>query len=595
MRLHHRTIALLGALALALPAVLVASPAHAAELVESEPNDNTSVADALPLATTIRGSSWSDRWTYDRDYFETTIPKDSRLTLQMVFPSGLVGGAYEVTLYDGSGGRRGSWELEGTDSAGAWGRAQAIFVPAGKVRVLVEAQSTDAVWGKEYTLRLDATPGFVETEGNDNSSVADALPLATVIRGSTYGTQWYDRDYYVTNIPKDSRVTPTLTFPSGLVGGAYDVTLYDSSGRARGSWALEGSDSAGAWRSAQAIFVPAGPVTMLVEAQNTDAVWGKEYALRLDATPGFVETESNDNSSVADVLPLGTTVLGSVYGTSWYDRDYTVTRLASATRVRVGLTFPTGLAGAAYTVSVYDDSQRLVWSKALTGADASGAWASRAIVPATSGNLYVLVEAKDSDAVWGKEYRLRLDPVVTAARPRVSGAAKVGKRLTAVPGTWTSGARLTYQWFRSGKAITGATARTYVVRPSDAGRPLTVRVAGSRSGYLPASSTSAKVTVARLTPKVTASKVTVKSGATARLSVSVATSATSRPTGTVTVKVAGKTVRVTVSAKAKGKVRVTLPKISKRGTHKVTVTFSPSGSTKVSTTARTVTTTVRVR
>ena len=197
--------------------------------------------------------------------------------------------------------------------------------------------------------------------------------------------------------------------------------------------------------------------------------------------------------------------------------------------------------------------------------------------------------------MWGKEYRLRIDPVVTAARPRVSGSAKVGKRLSAVPGTWTSGARLSYQWLRSGKTITGATARTYVVRPTDAGLPLTVRVAGSRSGYLPASSTSAKVTVARLTPKVTASKATVKSGATARLSVSVATSATARPTGTVTVKVAGKTVRVKVSAKAKGKVKVLLPKITKRGTYKVTVTFSPSGSTKVSTKARTVTTTVRVR
>lgn len=595
MRLRHRTIALLGALALALPAVLVASPAQAADLVESEPNDNSSVPDALPLATTIRASSSSDRLTYDRDYFVTTIPKDSRLTLTLLFPSGLAGGAYDVMLYDGSGRLRGSWALEGTDSAGAWGRANAIFVPAGKVMVLVEARQDDVVWGKEYTLRLDATPGFVETETNDNWSVPDTLPLATVIRGSAYATQPYDRDYYVTNVPEDSRVTPTLTFPSGLVGGAYDVTLYDDSGHVRGSWALEGSDSAGAWRDAQAIFVPAGTVTVLVEARSSDAVWGKEYALRLDAVPGFVETEANDSMWSADTLPLGTTVLGSSYATMRYDRDYTVTRLASATSVRVGLTFPTGLAGAAYTVSVYDDSGRLVWSKALTGADASGAWASRAIVLAAAGNLYVNVEAKDSDPVWGKEYRLRLDPVVTAARPRISGSAKVGKRLTAVPGRWTSGATLTFQWFRSGKAIKGATARTYVVRSADAGRSLTVRVAGSRTGYLPASSTSAKATVAKLTPKVKASKVTVERSARARLSVSVTTSATSRPTGTLTVKVAGKTVRVKVSAKSKGKVRVTLPKITKRGTYKVRVTFSPSGSTKVSTKARTVTTTVRVR
>ena len=167
--------------------------------------------------------------------------------------------------------------------------------------------------------------------------------------------------------------------------------------------------------------------------------------------------------------------------------------------------------------------------------------------------------------------------------------------LTAVPGAWTSGATLRYQWFRSGKAITGATARTYKVTKADAGRRVAVRVTGSKPGFASAVQYSAARAVPQYTARVKASKVTVKRSARARLSVSVATSATARPMGTVTVKVAGKTVRVKVSAKAKGKVKVLLPKISKRGTYKAKVTFSPSGSTKVSTKARTVTTTVRVR
>lgn len=84
--------------------------------------------------------------------------------------------------------------------------------------------------------------------------------------------------------------------------------------------------------------------------------------------------------------------------------------------------------------------------------------------------------------------------------PAISGAPRIGAVLTAKPGAWKpSPVTLTYQWYRSGIAIPGATRSTYTVTRSDAGAKLTVRVTGRKSGYASASRTSATTsTVPRL-------------------------------------------------------------------------------------------------
>ncbi|NKX50236.1 hypothetical protein HER39_06570, partial [Arthrobacter deserti] len=59
----------------------------------------------------------------------------------------------------------------------------------------------------------------------------------------------------------------------------------------------------------------------------------------------------------------------------------------------------------------------------------------------------------------------------------------VGRTLTARAGSWPSGTALKYQWYRSGKAIKGATHRTYRVAAADRGLRLKVRVTGPKPGY----------------------------------------------------------------------------------------------------------------
>lgn len=81
---------------------------------------------------------------------------------------------------------------------------------------------------------------------------------------------------------------------------------------------------------------------------------------------------------------------------------------------------------------------------------------------------------------------------LVTAGPTITGTARVGSILTAVPGTWgPQGVALSYQWFADSGAITGATGATYTPTAAYLGARITVRVSGSLPGYTSASQTSA--------------------------------------------------------------------------------------------------------
>ena len=82
--------------------------------------------------------------------------------------------------------------------------------------------------------------------------------------------------------------------------------------------------------------------------------------------------------------------------------------------------------------------------------------------------------------------------------PTITGTAKVGQTLTAVPGTWSPApVALSYQWKRGGTAISGATSATYKTVSADAGKAITVTVTGTKAGYTTLSKTSAAKTVVK--------------------------------------------------------------------------------------------------
>lgn len=84
--------------------------------------------------------------------------------------------------------------------------------------------------------------------------------------------------------------------------------------------------------------------------------------------------------------------------------------------------------------------------------------------------------------------------ILTAPTPTIRGAARVGTPLTAVPGTWTSGTTLTYQWFANGAKIRGATSASFTPTTAQRGAKLTVAVTGTKAGYTSRTVTSKATT-----------------------------------------------------------------------------------------------------
>jgi hypothetical protein len=70
------------------------------------------------------------------------------------------------------------------------------------------------------------------------------------------------------------------------------------------------------------------------------------------------------------------------------------------------------------------------------------------------------------------------------AKPRITGPRRWDHTLTASYGSWSPApATVGYQWLRDGRAIRGATRRTYAVPVGDFGHRLDVRVTLRRTGY----------------------------------------------------------------------------------------------------------------
>jgi len=75
------------------------------------------------------------------------------------------------------------------------------------------------------------------------------------------------------------------------------------------------------------------------------------------------------------------------------------------------------------------------------------------------------------------------DAPYATTHPVISGAVKVGSRVTVSAGTWSvKDAALAYQWLRDGAVIAGATSRTYTLRPGDRGARVAVRISASAPG-----------------------------------------------------------------------------------------------------------------
>jgi len=103
-------------------------------------------------------------------------------------------------------------------------------------------------------------------------------------------------------------------------------------------------------------------------------------------------------------------------------------------------------------------------------------------VKATTGNI--VVEAASGAVIKG---------TFTGGALSLSGTAKVGNTLTVAASTFSpTPGGYTYQWYRAGVAISGATAASYTLVGADAGKVISVKVIATKAGYTDAAAKEAK-------------------------------------------------------------------------------------------------------
>ncbi|MBT2594666.1 S8 family serine peptidase [Arthrobacter sp. ISL-72] len=147
-----------------------------------------------------------------------------------------------------------------------------------------------------------------------------------------------------------------------------------------------------------------------------------------------------------------------------------------------------GTAGDSYTVPVTEGVEYLAGSTVIKAGTYPGS--GTVTVTARAKPDYIL--AAGAETQWSLTFKGSL----IAAVPSISGAPAVGSTLTALPGTWTPAPdSFAYQWYRSGTAITGATATNYKLVDADLEAAITVKVTGTKSGYGTATAESAAVSV----------------------------------------------------------------------------------------------------
>lgn len=206
----------------------------------------------------------------------------------------------------------------------------------------------------------------------------------------------------------------------------------------------------------------------------------------------------------------------------------------------------------------------------------------RASVPVTiptatpAGTLVLTVAVPQTGTSIEVPLTITVPAITSVTAPAISGTAKVGRTLTASPGTWSvASPDVAYQWNRAGLPIDGATAATYTLVPADAGAAITVTVTATAPGTSAGVATSAGVTVDRLasTTRGSVDRVLVRhnSPVTYRIVVS---GHGLVPTGDVVVRDGRSVVAtVTLTPADNGRATVTLPKLG-RGIHLLTATYA---------------------
>jgi hypothetical protein len=222
---------------------------------------------------------------------------------------------------------------------------------------------------------------------------------------------------------------------------------------------------------------------------------------------GVAISGATGSTYVPTAAVLGKTITVTVTGSKTGYTTVSKTSAATVAMAKGTLTAPTptitGTAKVGATLTAVPGAWgptpvTLTYQWKANGAAVSGATASTFSVPASLLGKTITVTVTGSKTAYTTTSKTSAATLavakgtLTAPTPKITGTAKVGVKLTAVPGTWgPAPVTLKYQWKADGVAITGATASTYIVAPGLVGKKITVTVTGSKTAYTTTSKTSA--------------------------------------------------------------------------------------------------------
>ncbi|MBL3680703.1 hypothetical protein D3230_15595 [Leucobacter chromiireducens subsp. solipictus] len=302
--------------------------------------------------------------------------------------------------------------------------------------------------------------------------------LGTQLQVRVVGSQAKYRDAYKYSELTAAVTAGALTAPTPTITGTAKVGQTLTA--VTGTWGPAPVALATQWlRDGTAISGATGTTY-----QATTADTGTKLSVKITGTKSGYTTASKTSAATAavaeaDPLTFTTTPTPTITGTAKVGQTLTAVPgtwapapdKLSTQWLRDGTAID-GATGTTYQATTADTGTKL--SVKITGTKSGYTTASK-----TSAATAAVAEA---------------DPLTftTTPTPTITGTAKVGQTLTAVPGTWAPAPdKLSTQWLRDGTAIDGATGTTYQATTADTGTKLSVKITGTKSGYTTASKTSA--------------------------------------------------------------------------------------------------------
>lgn len=420
------------------------------------------------------GASADDFLISSNDCAETTLPQDQTCTVTVRFAPARDNATSAAQLRIASDAPDKATLVALTGSSTSAPASAPTEVVAGTAVIVGVARVDQKVWAMPsgwsagasfiYQWLIDGTPITGATGTQYTPVAADAGKALTVsITGSLAGAS------DATRVSAPLTVTTAqLTAATPVISGvaqvdqrvSADAGVWTDATALSYRWLRNGKPIAGATDASYTLTAEDAETILVVEVTGSKP--GYDSQLR-NSTPVFVAA----GSLTADSPVSAPTING-------------VARPDHVLRISPGA-WP---AGVQLSYRWLRDGQPITGATAVsyraTGSDAGHGLTAQVFANKTG---YTTTIATSPTVVVAKG-------TLTSSRPRVVGKAKVGKKLTAKPGRWSSGVRFSYRWRANGKSIAKATRSTLKLTTKLRGKKISVTVVATKTGYITVGTTS---------------------------------------------------------------------------------------------------------